>query len=316
MENIAEILKYCPKGTKLYSPAYGEVNFIEVTSSLTIKIKLSKLFGDNIKYFFNNGNISIDGECMLFPSYEQRDWKKFRLPVKRGDVMMLTDGTCPFIASGKFAFNKLPAYICGVNTFDNFQISSSVIGFTSSFYIPASEEAKKELFIKMKLAGYEWNPDTLELEKIGPNFREGDVLTRNNTLFLFTGVIINDVLQAYCLRDDGTFMSCGLSPVSVKLASIADRNKLACAMIKGDYWYDRKQHILVGVKQKLKPFDKVLVRNNNSAEWHADIYLGYIEGRISPYRCTRNNYKICIPYEGNEHLLGTTNNPPFDDYIE
>lgn len=75
--NIAEILKHCPKGTKLYSPAYGEVNFIEVTSSLTIKIKLSKLFGDNIKYFFNNGNIDIDGECMLFPSYEQRDWSKF-----------------------------------------------------------------------------------------------------------------------------------------------------------------------------------------------------------------------------------------------
>nr|DAO34873.1 MAG TPA: hypothetical protein [Crassvirales sp.] len=103
---------------------------------------------------------------MLFPSYEQRDWKKFRLPVKRGDVMMLTDGTCPFIASGKFAFNKLPAYICGVNTFDNFQISSSVIGFTSSFYIPASEEAKKKLFDKMKEVGYKWNADTLELEEI------------------------------------------------------------------------------------------------------------------------------------------------------
>lgn len=36
--NIAEILKYCPEGTKLYSPAYGEVTFIRVTSPITIKI--------------------------------------------------------------------------------------------------------------------------------------------------------------------------------------------------------------------------------------------------------------------------------------
>lgn len=60
--DIAAILKYCPEGTKLYS--HGKVNFIEVTSPLTIKIKLSKLFSDNIKYFFNNGSINIvDGDC-------------------------------------------------------------------------------------------------------------------------------------------------------------------------------------------------------------------------------------------------------------
>lgn len=37
--NISEILKYFPKGTKLYSPIWGEVEFIEVASSNNIVIK-------------------------------------------------------------------------------------------------------------------------------------------------------------------------------------------------------------------------------------------------------------------------------------
>lgn len=163
--DIAAILKYCPEGTKLYSPAYGKVNFIEVTSPLTIKIKLSKLFDDNIKYFFNNGSINIvDGECMLFPSKEQRDWNKFRLPVKRGDIMMNIGGECPFIATGEMD-DIAPKYICGINSLGRFQPNLFNRGWTSDFYIPASEKAKKELFDKMKEAGYKWNADTLELEK-------------------------------------------------------------------------------------------------------------------------------------------------------
>ena len=147
--DIAAILKYCPEGTKLYSPAYGKVNFIEVTSPLTIKIKLSKLFSDNIKYFFNNGSINIvDGECMLFPSKEQRDWNKFRLPVKRGDIMMNIGGECPFIATGEMD-DIAPKYICGINSLGRFQPNLFNRGWTSDFYIPASEEAKKELFDKM-----------------------------------------------------------------------------------------------------------------------------------------------------------------------
>lgn len=61
---------------------------------------MPKSLGNKIQYFFNNGNIVIDGECMLFPSYEQRDWNKFRLPVKQGDIMMTMDKRA-FITNGK-----------------------------------------------------------------------------------------------------------------------------------------------------------------------------------------------------------------------
>ena len=72
--NIAKILKNVPEGTTLYSPAFGEVIF-------------KCIYGDKImvedvtsiqRFFYSNGNFYKDGECMLFPSRENRDWNTFK----------------------------------------------------------------------------------------------------------------------------------------------------------------------------------------------------------------------------------------------
>lgn len=61
---------------------------------------------------------------------------------------------------------------------------------------------------------------------------------------------------------------------------------------------------------ELKPFDKVLVRDNNNDVWAADIFEKYKDS-ISGfyYECITSVWKQCIPYKGNEHLLGTTDTP-------
>lgn len=61
-------------------------------------------------------------------------------------------------------------------------------------------------------------------------------------------------------------------------------------------------------KHQFKPFDRVLVRDRNDREWGCDFFshLGYKGG---VFICFTTWWKQCIPYEGNEHLLGTTNNP-------
>lgn len=71
--NIAEILKNVPKGTKLYSPAFGEVTFIYLYND---KIMTEDIFKIQ-RLFYRNGKFYIDGECMLFPSRENRDWATF-----------------------------------------------------------------------------------------------------------------------------------------------------------------------------------------------------------------------------------------------
>lgn len=66
-----------------------------------------------------------------------------------------------------------------------------------------------------------------------------------------------------------------------------------------DQTTDQKQ------ETELKPFDKVLVRNNDDDEWVCDIFSHIDE--LDFYYCVGTRWEQCIPYEGNEHLLGTTN---------
>lgn len=58
----------------------------------------------------------------------------------------------------------------------------------------------------------------------------------------------------------------------------------------------------------LKPFDKVLVRDNNTQKWTADLFSFCDKSLVYPYSCVGHYTNQCIPYEGNEHLLGTTDN--------
>lgn len=88
--NLVEILKDCPKGTKLYSTVFGEVEFeyIENDSSNPINVKSS--YG--IRYNFTIGGelyFIYNGECVLFPSKEMRDWSKFKVKKPKFDPKTL-----------------------------------------------------------------------------------------------------------------------------------------------------------------------------------------------------------------------------------
>ena len=87
--NLTEILKDCPKGTKLYSPIYGDVELVKVylkDNAYPIEIKIGKS-SEMIVDITNNGRLLGDfpGECVLFPSKEQRDWSKFKVKKHKFD---------------------------------------------------------------------------------------------------------------------------------------------------------------------------------------------------------------------------------------
>lgn len=59
-------------------------------------------------------------------------------------------------------------------------------------------------------------------------------------------------------------------------------------------------------KFKLKPFDKVLVRDDINERWSINLFSYYDkEDQAFPYVCVSGHYECCIPYEGNEYYLGT-----------
>ena len=80
--DLTKILKDCPKGFKLYSLIHGEVEFEHIETyckHLYVIIELKDLLLERIN---SNGKLynSYDGECILFPSKDQRDWSKFTAP--------------------------------------------------------------------------------------------------------------------------------------------------------------------------------------------------------------------------------------------
>ena len=86
--NLVEILKDCPKGTKLYSTLFGDVELVRVCKSeedaFPIEVKRSD---GTIVTFMKNGRFyfGYSGECTLFPSREQRDWSKFKIKKPKFD---------------------------------------------------------------------------------------------------------------------------------------------------------------------------------------------------------------------------------------
>ena len=76
--NLIEILKDCPKGTKFYTPVWGEVSFKKLLEDKIYAISIDTCSG-NICLTREGCYLPInDAECIIFPSKEQRDWSKFK----------------------------------------------------------------------------------------------------------------------------------------------------------------------------------------------------------------------------------------------
>ena len=78
--NLVKILKNCPKNNKFYSVIHGDIEFVRL-------LDLNKIlfaYKDGGCYYDlsiqSDGKLYNNGECIVFPSKEQRDWSKFTAP--------------------------------------------------------------------------------------------------------------------------------------------------------------------------------------------------------------------------------------------
>ena len=79
--DLTKILKNCPCGTKFYTSTHGEVSFFRIDEVskypvvfITSRVGFLSCLPDG-RY-----NEAFDGECIVFPSKNQRDWSKFTAP--------------------------------------------------------------------------------------------------------------------------------------------------------------------------------------------------------------------------------------------
>ena len=184
-KNIAEILKYFHQGLPLWSPAYGNVRLKECTDSAII---LGTTHGSCMMNA--EGMLSGNGECMLFPSKEQRDWEEF-CPYKDGDVVALRgEGLAPqlFIFKETVKRGVADCYVF-LDKDDSLDISGGRY-FVNCF---ATKSEEDRLFKALKKNGYRWDPVKKELESIETVAAEEKKEKFDiNTLKPFSKVLVRD----------------------------------------------------------------------------------------------------------------------------
>ena len=317
--NISEILKDKPKGTKLYTDAFGELSIEDIFAEDELGINLSTKDGDDL-YFYNDGKYNVHGEPILFPSKEMRDWSKFAW--KEGDILVNKDGDAHIIFAG-FDDDTYETFNGNNYLWENEGSTMCFGGYeddlqTSEFNKANKEDAQKYIHkIKKRLCG-KLNHETLEIEKTQPEFKDGDIAYADygnkQAVFIVSGKTnLSEGYNSFIALDlRGLTLDMGCMSFfkedicKLRLATDEEKRQLFDALARSSKAWDAEKKQIINLKPKveLKPFDKVLVRDNEDDIWKVSLF-GYKDELY--YRCDNGIPWIqCIPYEGNEHLLNTT----------
>ena len=318
--NIAAILKDKPKGTKLYSSACGKCELKEADDkSFKISFYSSKsgFMNGGEGTFDKNGNLYDDGECIVFPSKEMRDWHKFAW--KKGDILVNGDKDVHIIfeafENDTYTRFKGKHYLWKEGDEEDYCKEETFM--LTSVFEKANDDAVKCYIntIEERLGG-KLNRKTLEIEPAQPEFKDGDIVCISGMGYLAYSIVksidySSKKLEYYALNDMSTLKADDwLSFEDKQIQPITETQQtiLFGALAKEGKAWDAEKKMIVDLKPKieLKPFDKVLVRDDETSEWKANFYSQM--GALGSYECISGVWGDCIPYEGNEHLLGTTNN--------
>ena len=156
---------------------------------------------------------------------------------------------------------------------------------------------KQKLFDAIKDHGYKWNAETKTLEKlIVPKFKVGDRIK---------SVISSDYYTVVDIKNDQYFIK---SDTEKYPYQVPFSNEINYKLVPDKFDI-----------ATLVPFDsRVLVRDRNNDEWRGQFFSHYNNCSDRPYICIGVEgvceYKQCIPFKSNEHLLGKTDD--CEDYYK
>lgn len=300
--NLVEILKNCPKGMELDCPLLDNMEFEELDFNFhnyPIVIRNSKtnaeIYLTEYGQFMNEENY----KCIIFPK-GKNTWEGFVPPCKfkDGDIVASRSGDYIFMLKKAHTYKDDDVY----NVYNGtcyFGLSSSKFLLTKEgkwyFNRLATEEEKQKLFQAVEDNGYRWNNETKTLEKlIEPQFKVGNrVRLKSKPNYIYT---VHSLTW-----DDNKKLAYRFLPSNDKhliLISLNEQDNYELVPNKFDI-------------TTLKPFEsRVLVRDGDKGTWHPSFWGYYEKGSCytyDTYDTVRGFYNQCIPYEGNEHLLGTRN---------
>ena len=296
--NIAKLLKDCPLGMELDCTKYSNVCFVGIDNNKKepkIKLKI-ETFGTWCSELtldkYGKESSHPNAKCLIFPK-GKTTWEGFHRPFEDGDIVF-THANCLKVGLGNTWISIFQEkrnggvatyvdYAEDEDGFYSYNEDKALLCMEEDIMCQrfATEEEKAKLFKAIKDNGYTWNEETKTLEKL-PKFKVGDRIKHIVGREEIATVVSVEKLH-YNLD----------SKVGTSSFSISLQHEWELAPNKFDI-------------TTLKPFESmVLVRTTNEDIWRPAIYGFSVPNKY--YIVGGIYWRQCIPYEGNKHLLGTTN---------
>ena len=326
--NLVEILKNKPQGTKLYSSACGKCKLEEVDDkSFKISFYNSKFgfMNGGEGYLDKNGKLYDDGECVVFPSKEMRNWSKFAW--KKGDVLVSNDGGTEVIFDKWYDDTYTNFYSKHYLTSEdenNIKYNEASLCTTERYSLEDKDAAQTYINTIEERLGGKLNRKTLEIEKILLELYDGDIAFADygniQDIFIVSGrTFSSEGYTSFISLDLSSLtlsMGCRISffkkdLCKLRLATEEEKLQLFDALAKEGKAWDAEKKAIVDLPKKceFKPMDWCLMRDIRGEEcfaWSLCQFAYQLEsGRYEAVggMC----FDECIPYnESTKHLLGTT----------
>lgn len=350
--NLVDLLRKCPKGMELDCLLFDGVvlDGIEDDADYPIRIKTKE---DVFWSLTSDGcwDNYPSAKCVIFPK-GRTTWEGFAPPsdFKDGDVVYVRTSLFEWVSIFKKetvnATHTHADYCLSNHKFYGINKNNGILCTNNRILDKrlATEDEKTELFNNLAANGYVWDAEnkTLTYDERAKieTFNDGDLLyvktangfeivfayrkNDNNNNYLFK--YVSFVKEKNMLLVSSLDAVCAIKDIEkIRLAAEFEKEEFFSVCDKNGYKWDSEKKKLekkTDTEQQdsvdkfdigtLKPFDKVLVRDG-AGYWRpslfgADMITGY------RYFTSAGYHKCCIPYEGNEHLVGTRMDS--DDYYK
>lgn len=323
--DIYEILKDEEYGTELYTPKCGRVWHSGMANDKdSAKAIWTEDEAGREHFFDKNGKIYKEGEILLFPSKQMRDWSKF---FKKGDVLEYkkenNQATCLF---DSYEDDKTKLRFTGLYTLTKGKIWDTPTSWDIHDWVKSDHPAEYIKTIEERLGG-KLNRETLEIEKpvkltfeIGKLyvFREededgeltiiGKLIDKNESEDTLTFGYQYEIENEKFVTDQTFDLRISVHD------ELREATESEYCTFKEAYtlWEKKRKEKKSKEQPAFKTFDKVLVRDEEECEWIPALFvrdrgeganfryevLSIKSGKPSGFAC-------CIPFEGHENIAFT-----------
>lgn len=317
--DIYDILKDEEYGTELYTPICGKVWHSGMANDKDSAKAIWTEDKDGREHFFDkNGKIYKEGEVLLFPSNEMRDWSKL---FKKGDVLEHVDGNAHGVCIfDSFEDDLTKLHFSGIYTLTKDVFSKHYQSFCTADWVKAENPGDYIELIEEWLGG-KLNIETLEIEKpakltfeVGKLyvFREededgelaiiGELIAKNESEDTLTFGNQYEIENEKFVTDQTFDLRISVN----KELREATENEVELFNKHYDIWKNGKE------QPAFKTFDKVLVRCGKGFKW---LPAFFVRDRGEDFASRYNvlplhsgkaaDFTQCIPYEGHENFAFT-----------